>query len=139
MAKNQRNLDFGENKVVDTWGRYDIYELALAHNINAGKRTTILKDGDILHLNGSHYMIGSVVSSCLEYNECPIEGVTRAIENGHKLHFVFGLGVSITATPQSRLQAVKVDWGMEIYFQGHLFTIEKAPNNNISLKEVDRS
>lgn len=100
----------------------------------------ILKDGDELALDsgsvkhGHHYQIGSVISSALERGDDPFEAIERATKNGHELHFIFGLGSSITSQTRDRKTYIEVSHGDIVRFEGKYFTIEKAPNQNLHLE-----
>jgi len=82
------------------------------------------------------YTINSVVSYALQYNECPIAAVERAKGFGHELVFIFGNGACIHNGPRSTAKHIYVEIGMTVKFQGHYYTIEKAPNDNLKLKEI---
>lgn len=100
----------------------------------------VLEDGDELALDsgsvkhGHHYQIGSVVSSALERGDDPLEAVERATNNGHKLHFIFGLGSSITSQKRDKKTYIEVSYGDIVRFEGRYFTIDKAPNQNLRLE-----
>lgn len=136
MSMRKLSLDHPEHSKVGEWGRYDIIRIEPSFSINHKIKVIKLRNDDILNIDTPHYCMGSVVSSCIEYGTCPIKGWNRAIENGHATHFITKLGVSITAHKQSRRQAIDVEWGQLVEFEGRLFTIEKANNENAKLVEM---
>lgn len=86
------------------------------------------------HLN--KFMISSVASSALKDNKDPIAAIERAKANGHDLHFIFGLGSCLTAHKQARKEYIEVSVGDKVYFEGRLFELQAANNNNLHMKEI---
>jgi hypothetical protein len=113
-----------------------------------GKRVdfelTEIVDGDILGLKKHNrlgdyykeYSPGSVVSYALQYNEDPIVAVEHAKAHGHKLHWINGCGVALTAHEQAQRTLVKVEIGMFVRFQGLVATIEEDFNDNLKFVPV---
>lgn len=83
------------------------------------------------------FQIGSVIGSAIKNGDDPYAAVERAKKFGHKLHFVFGLSVSITAWKREKEQKVALNWGDVIGFHGKRFKLVKAPNQNVELVEVE--
>lgn len=94
---------------------------------------TELKDNDVLFFNLGTYKIGSVVGYALENGEDPIAAYNHAVQMGHELHYIFGLGACISDSRRERKRVIKVTIGMTVHFHGELFTIETAPNDNLKL------
>lgn len=84
----------------------------------------------------SEYSPGSVASYALAYNECPIFAVERAKERGHDLHWINANGTALTAHKQAQHVIVEVTIGMHVRFEGRLFTIEAASNNNLKFVPI---
>jgi hypothetical protein len=107
-----------------------------ATNLVAGERLALeyesIRHGTLTRT----YSISSVVSYALEYNDCPIEAAERAKERGHKLVWINASATSIHNGPRSTAKYVLVEIGMTAYFQGHFYTIVKAPNDNLDLKPL---
>lgn len=102
---------------------------------------TDIVDGDILGLDSKkgfyrEYTPGSVVSYALQYNEDPYYAVERAIENGHKLHWINANGASITSHKQAQRTLIKVELGMVVRFQGLIATIEADHNDNLKFVPI---
>lgn len=93
--------------------------------------------GDKLHLDYSLFEVGSVVSYALENNRDPIEAYNRAIDLDHNTHWILGLGASLSNTKRDRYKVLDVDFEAVYYFEGHAFTIEKRPNNNLAFVESE--
>jgi hypothetical protein len=55
---------------------------------------------------------------------------------GHKLAWVFGLSVSITAEKRAKKYVRAVAWGDAIELDGVRYTVHPASNQNVALKEV---
>ena len=88
------------------------------------------------HNHLHHYMISSVASSAVESNDCPLEAIERAKKNGHQQHFIFALGSCLTAHKQARKEYTEVSIGDMVYFQGLVFKIQPANNNNLHLEQI---
>lgn len=123
-------------KIVASYPAYDIVE-APVHTLTG---LPILKDGDTLSLKERNhlgsYTIGSVASSAIADGSCPYEARERALGFGHDLYFIFANAACITAHEREKETHIEVHYGMEVLFEGVVFTIEKAPNNNLKLVKV---
>jgi hypothetical protein len=53
------------------------------------------------------------------------------------LHFVFGLGSSITSGRKEKTDKIALEWGQKIVFEGRIFELVKAPNQNVRLAPVN--
>lgn len=90
------------------------------------------------------FIFGSVASYALQYNECPIEAVAKVQERiargetGHQLHWLNPTGSMLTAEARAKETRVALDWGDWLIFEGRIFEVTKAANNNATLREVDR-
>jgi hypothetical protein len=82
------------------------------------------------------FMISSVASYALEYNECPVEAYNRAKERGHALHFIFALATVISDHRPARKSYIGVRIGEPVYFEGRYFLITAESNWNLGLKAV---
>ena len=94
------------------------------------------RDGDVMRIGYNHYQIGSVASYAIKNGDCPMEAIEHAKENGHDMYYVFGLGASITAHKQKIDYGRPVEYGQRIIFEGHIFELEVARNQNIGLKMI---
>lgn len=83
------------------------------------------------------FQIGSVAGSAVKRGDDPIAAIERAKANGHELHFVFGLSVSITSHKRDKEQKLALNWGDIIGFEGKRYKLVKAPNQNVGLEEVE--
>lgn len=82
------------------------------------------------------FKIGSVGGYAVKNGDCPVEAVERAKANGHELHYVYGLGASISNQQREKGEKFALAWGEEIGFEGKRYTLEKAPNQNVRLVPV---
>tara|TARA_Y100000593_G_C4213604_1_gene288098 strand:- start:390 stop:863 length:474 start_codon:yes stop_codon:yes gene_type:complete len=96
------------------------------------------------------YMIGSVASYYIEYNQDPIRGIEEAKKNGHALYWLNPMASYISSNPRP-LDKVK-HWVqsdqivgrnskapedcIQIWFQGKLFNVEHTANDNLHMTEV---
>ena len=96
------------------------------------------------------YMIGSVASYFIEYNQCPIRGVEDAKNNGHALYWLNPIASFISNNPRpldkvrhwvqsdqivGRNSKAPEDC-IQIWFQGRLFNVEHTANDNLGMVEV---
>ena len=133
---------FKKQSLVESFPAYDVFE----READRSGFVNITVD-DILAVNSGKgfyrtYSPGSVVSYALEYNECPIQAVADCLAKmksdpygGHKLYWINGRGSVLTAHKRAAEQVVKVKIGMKVRFEGKLFTIESAWNQNLAFKE----
>nr|CAI3971084.1 hypothetical protein ORM20_00030 [Ochrobactrum phage ORM_20] len=82
------------------------------------------------------FCIGSVISYALRTGNDPIESLDHARKNGHELHYVFGLGSSITSHQRPHETKKGFHFGDVIEFEGIKFELVPAPNSNVALKKV---
>lgn len=86
---------------------------------------------------------GSVVSYARQYNEDPIAAVDECRKDmernpyaGHKLHWANKCAVSITSHAKAHACFIGLNLGDVVRFEGLLFRLELAPNDNVALVEV---
>lgn len=84
----------------------------------------------------SSYTLGSVVSYAMQYNNDPVQAVDRARANGHRLHWANHDATVISSNPPPKHTRYGLQWGDYIKFEGRIFQLQKAPNDNVSLVEV---
>lgn len=103
-----------------------------------GVSATELVAGEKLVLDGLRtYTIGSVVSYAMKNGDDPVAAIDRARKNGHELVFIYGNGAMIySGARMEPTPHVMVEVGMVVRFQGNLYTIEKAPNQNLRLQAL---
>jgi len=137
--------DNREYKVVADYPAYDVIRFEPKKTYTSRLHPTSYKlyAGDELVLAGSgryahtrKYKINSVVSSTLSDGRDPVAAVERAKNNGHELHFIFGLGSVLTSHKVEKKRFIEVKHGDVVEFEGLIFTIEPANNDNLSLVEV---
>jgi hypothetical protein len=100
-----------------------------------------LKYGDIIQRDGrlTSYKIGSVIGYALDSGDDPIEWYERAKENGHDLHWANQQGVCISASGGKRPpDHIQVKTGQLVNYEGLVFRLDPAPNDNIKLVEVGK-
>lgn len=86
----------------------------------------------------SFYQLGSVEAHARKRGEDPDAAVARerSLPNG-KLYYAFGLGASLTAWERPKEVVPGFEIGDTIRFEGKRFRIDRAPNNNVELVEVE--
>lgn len=84
----------------------------------------------------AQFTAGSVASYALQYNECPMQAVERAMERGHVLHWLNQSATVLSSRPEPRYDLIEIAVGMRVYFQGRRFEIESAPNGNLNLRPL---
>ena len=82
------------------------------------------------------YTFGSAVSYALKNNQDPIRSYERCVELGHQTHWLNQNSVSITSHPRDKWTVVKISVGQKVKFEGKVFEINTAPNDNLVLREV---
>ena len=106
-----------------------------SHKQCGDELVTLLDDGDGLVLADlKTYRIGSVIGSALKDGRDPVAALDRARELGHELVFIYGLGAMITAHQRTPEPYIRVKIGQMVMFHGGVYTIQKAPNDNIRLQ-----
>tara|TARA_R110002110_G_scaffold2925_2_gene14934 strand:+ start:581 stop:958 length:378 start_codon:yes stop_codon:yes gene_type:complete len=108
---------------------YAIFERAPSKITRA---INVVADEELL-VNGSIYYCGSVVSYALSSNDCPIAAVANATRRGNDLHWINSKGSCISSGKTVQRKVIALNVGDSVRFEGHVFTIGTAPNNNLSL------
>ena len=140
----------GVEKLVVEFPAYDVYRRD-THPAHLPKRSgwldvTDISVDDVLILATEtnsvttyhgRYRAGSVVSYSLQNNDDVISAVDDARENGHSLHWINRLTTAVSNRYGKRYQTIEVTVGMRVRFEGVLFTIERAPNDNLKLKRIE--
>ncbi|WP_298983441.1 hypothetical protein [uncultured Roseibium sp.] len=83
------------------------------------------------------FTVASVFGYAVKNNSCPIKAMERAKENGHAVYYIFPNAVVLTVHKEAKKVVPAFTWGDEIKFLGKKFRIEKAPNDNARLVEVE--
>ena len=115
---------------------YDVYQYWPSSEVNA----VDLKANDKLGLCCGdfyrEYTISSVVSYALETNRDPIAMYNNCVEKGHECYWINADGCALTSHTSEKRTLKNVEIGMRIRFEGKLFTIESAANNNLKLVQI---
>jgi len=82
------------------------------------------------------FTAGSVAGYALEYNEDPEAAVTRSKNLGHELHYIFAEGAMIALHPLEQPVRKTIELGSLAKFDGELFQVLQAPNDNLVLVPV---
>lgn len=96
----------------------------------AGDKLGLMRAGGDYY---DQYSISSVVSYAMEYHEDPIAAVDRARANGHELHWINHSATVLTSHKRPQETLIEVFIGMVVSFEGRLFKIAAAPNDNLKL------
>lgn len=125
---------------------WSIHEPTPQQSYALGINRPIFRAGDVIGLpwetrryGTQHrwYRFGSCASYALQYDHCPIRSYERAKRKGHKTHWLNAEATVLTDRPSPKETRIGLNWGDEVVFEGRLFRIEKAPNNNAALVEVE--
>jgi hypothetical protein len=81
----------------------------------------------------SDWVFGSVASYALENNECPFMAAERANTFGHELYWLNQSATVISSNPSTLPKRILLQPEDVVRFEGKLFTLQDAPNNNKSL------
>jgi hypothetical protein len=95
--------------------------------------------GEKLHFGNSLYTVNSAASCALENNECPVAGYKREKSLGFPTHWLSQDATVISRCANEKGTAVLAELDTKYRFEGKIFTISKANNNNLSLDEVVES
>lgn len=82
------------------------------------------------------FKFGSVASYSLQYHECPIKSYELAQLRGHKLHWLTTLPTSLTSDRRAKEERIAMKFGDRVIFEGRVFEIQVAPNQNAELREI---
>jgi hypothetical protein len=104
------------------------------------------KDGDQIAVpyESRHYgtmfdffTLGTVIGYAVRNGDDPIECLKRATENGHKLYWANKNSVCLHNGPRVQIEVPGFNVGDTIHLQGKTFRLDRAPNQNIELVEID--
>lgn len=124
---------YKKSYVVAKYPAYTVVKRDTISNNGVVYYNLVARDKLITKKHLGTYTVGSVVSYALEYNENPIEEYNRCVANGHATHWINSDGATISNMKKDPYDVIEVDYGDVVMFEGVLFTIEKAPNNNLKL------
>ena len=85
------------------------------------------------------YTLGCVEDYARSYGEDPAAAVANAKAKGHKLYWANANGVSLTAWKRAKETRVGFEYGDTLRFKGKTFRLDKAPNNNVNLTEIEEA
>jgi len=83
-----------------------------------------------------HFTAGSVAGYAASYKEDTEAAVARAKENGHELHYIIAEASMIALHPLEQPVRKAIELGSLVKFDGELFQVLQAPNDNIHLVPV---
>jgi hypothetical protein len=94
---------------------------------------------DLLVAGGHTYTVGSVVSTALASNQCPMEALERAKGFGHNLHFIYNNPICISNSETIKQTMLLVDLDATYRLEGKAFKIVPAANDNLSFEYVEEA
>lgn len=100
--------------------------------IHAGEKLGLKRS----YAGGDYYQqftAGSVVSYALENGQCPVHAIDDARSKDHKLHWLNASSTMLTAEPRPQEQLIEIAVDQVVCFEGSLFKIRPAPNQNLEL------
>ena len=87
--------------------------------------------GEQVIFNDRIYTVGTVFSSYIADNECPLAGYQRALDLGHDTVWLNANCVTISASKQVKKTCLSVDLETVYHLEGHTYKIEKTSNDNL--------
>lgn len=129
-----------EKTVVASYPAYDVIlprkdSLTDYPVFKAGAEIAVMFSG---RRNYKMFTFGSAVSYALENNDDPINSYNECIERGHKTHWLNGNCVTVSNMKEAKKEYYLVELGDEILFEGIVFRVDKASNDNLELVKVDK-
>lgn len=82
------------------------------------------------------YSFGSAVSYALKNGDDPIASYNREAERNHPTHWLNQCAVSLSSSKQEKKTIYEINVGDEILFEGVVFRVDTAPNDNLKLVKV---
>jgi len=83
-----------------------------------------------------HFTAGSVAGYAASYNEDVEAKVAQAQERGHELHYIIAEASMIALHPLEQPVRKTIELGSLVKFDGELFQVLQAPNDNLHLVPV---
>lgn len=83
------------------------------------------------------YTFGDVMSYALSYAECPLRAKRQAEQRGHKVYWANPNSVCISNRREAQKVHTEAEFGDVIVYAGKMFRIDRAPNNNVDLVELE--
>jgi hypothetical protein len=83
------------------------------------------------------FKMGSVAGYAVHNGDDVETSLQRARDNGHDLFYAYGLGTCLTAHKVDQKTVALLNYGDVIKAFGRFFRLDKAPNNNVELVEVE--
>ena len=108
------------------------YKVFVGKSINEG-----YKPNEQLCVDGSYFTFGDVFSYALRSGKCPLEALEQAQGFGHEIYWLNQNPIVLSAyKTEEKEYAFSVNVGDQVKYAGKIFTIEKAPNDNLALIEA---
>lgn len=82
------------------------------------------------------YSFGSAVSYALKNGDDPIASYAQEVARNHPTHWLNQCAVSLSSSKQEKKTIYEINVGDEILFEGVVFRVDTAPNDNLKLVEV---
>lgn len=83
------------------------------------------------------YRLGSVEAYAAKYGEDAEAAVADAKARGHELYWANGCSVVLHNGPKTKKAVWSAEYGDVIRFAGKRFRVDRAPNYNVKLVEVE--
>lgn len=83
------------------------------------------------------YTFGSVFGYAVENGDDVLDRYLRAKANGHKIHWANADDVVLHDGPKTQVDRYALQFGDMISFEGKKYRIDKAPNDNVALTEIE--
>ena len=124
---------------------YRIYKAYAGRKFKHGDKIAIpfesRSHGTLYHF----FTLGTVAGYAIQNGEDPVEAIERCKQHmierpydGHKLYWANANAVVISNMKMEKEEVPGFNFGDEIILQGKVFVLERAPNNNVKLKEALR-
>ena len=114
---------YKKDTITTTFPAYDIIERE-AHTL-MGTTTEVVEitHGEQVIFNDRMYTVGTVFSSYIADNECPLAGYKRAVDLGHDTVWLNENCVTISANKQAKKTYLKIDFETLYHLEGHVYKI----------------
>lgn len=127
-----------ETVVVDSFPAYDVIK---PHTLSPFD-LPVFKADDTVGVKAprgyyKQYSFGSAASYALKNYECPIESYNQTVERNQETHWLNQCAVSLSASKQEKKTIYEINVNDEIIFEGVVFQVKTAPNDNLKLVKID--
>lgn len=107
-----------------------------AFKILAGSEKQFYAPGETFMIGLMQYKLGDVFSYALKSGKCPMALQQKAYLAGDEIYWAAPMGACLSSSPKKQEVTFAQEFGDVIKYAGKQFKLVKAPNDNVSLVEV---